>query len=198
MHERHWGAGHGHVFGGRGGWHPHRPQRPEWGDMFGRFMGGPPPRAERGNVRYLVLDAIADQPRHGYEIIQHIEKRSGGSYRPSPGVIYPTLQMLEELDHARVEEREGKKAYSITAEGKKDLASHAEDVSDFYERSSESSWDDYADELHDVTRRVGRMFKLIGKAARRGRLTPKTVRKLRDLLDQTLEQIEQLVSEERA
>ena len=46
-------------------------------------MGEPPPRAERGGVRYLVLEAIAEKPRHGYEIIQHIEQRAGGSYRPS-------------------------------------------------------------------------------------------------------------------
>lgn len=70
------------------------------------MLGDPPPRAERGEIRYLVLDAIKERPRHGYEIIQHIEERAGGTYRPSPGVIYPTLQMLEELGHASVVERE--------------------------------------------------------------------------------------------
>jgi Transcriptional regulator PadR-like family len=85
-------------FGGHGA---HGPKHPSWGDWF----GSPPPRAERGGVRYLVLDALAERPRHGYEVIQVIEERSGGSYRPSPGVIYPTLQMLEELGHARVVEQ---------------------------------------------------------------------------------------------
>src|SRR5688572_13142118 len=82
---------------GKGRW---RGTRPWWA----RVMGDPPPRAERGEIRYLVLDAIKERPRHGYEVIQHIEQRTGGSYRPSPGVIYPTLQMLEELGHARVVE----------------------------------------------------------------------------------------------
>jgi DNA-binding PadR family transcriptional regulator len=190
MHEAHWEA----RFGGRGGPYGRRGHgRGDFAEMFGGLFGGPPPRAERGNVRYLVLDAIASQPRHGYEIIQHIEERSGGSYRPSPGVIYPTLQMLEELEHARVEDREGKKVYAITAAGRKDLAEHAEDVAEFYERSGESSWDDFADEVHDLAKRVRTMFKTIGRSARRGRLTPSTMRKLRQVLDETIERIEAIV-----
>lgn len=191
MHDTPWGArfgGHrGPPFGRRGH------GRADFADMFGNWFGGPPPRAERGNVRYLVLDAIASQPRHGYEIIQHIEERSGGTYRPSAGTIYPTLQMLEELEHARVEDRDGKKVYAITPAGKKDLADHAEDVAEFYERSGEASWEEFADELHDLSRRVGRMFKTIGKSARRGRLTPTSMRKLRAVLDETMSKIEEIL-----
>src|SRR5689334_3449689 len=91
--------------------------RPWWAGA----MDEPTPRAERGEIRYLVLDAIRERPRHGYEVIQHIEQRASGTYRPSPGVIYPTLQMLEELGHARIVEAEGRKAYEITDEGRKDL-----------------------------------------------------------------------------
>src|SRR4051794_6060728 len=81
---------------GRGG-----PGGPEaWAGMWNEWFRGPAPRAERGTVRWLVLDAIASQPRHGYEIIQAIGDKSGGAYKPSPGVVYPTLQMLEELGHA--------------------------------------------------------------------------------------------------
>jgi DNA-binding PadR family transcriptional regulator len=185
-------------FGGRGGPYGRRGHgRSEFSEMFGSLFGGPPPRAERGNVRYLVLDAIAAQPRHGYEIIQHIEERSGGTYRPSPGVIYPTLQMLEELEHAQVEDRDGKKVYAITASGKKDLAEHADDVAEFYERSGETSWEDFAEELHDLTKRVSRMFKTIGRSARRGRLTPTTMRKVRQVLDEAITKIEAILDGER-
>jgi DNA-binding PadR family transcriptional regulator len=194
MYESPWSA----RFGGRGGPYGRRGGgRGDFGDMFGAFFGGPPPRAERGNVRYLVLDAIAAQPRHGYEIIQHIEERSGGTYRPSPGVIYPTLQMLEELEHARVEERDGKKVYAITPAGRKDLAEHADDVAEFYERSGESSWEDFAEDLSDLTKRVSRMFKTIGRSARRGRLTPSAMRKLRAVLDEAIEKIEAIVDGDR-
>jgi DNA-binding PadR family transcriptional regulator len=163
--------------------------RPDFSELF----GGPPPRADRGVVRYLVLDAIGRQPRHGYEIIQAIEERSAGTYRPSPGVVYPTLQMLEELGHARVEEHDARKVYAITAEGKQDLKDHAEEVDEFYADAGEGSWDDFADELRDLTHRVGKMFKSIGRSARRGRLTPSTMKKLRVVLDEAVAKIEAIV-----
>src|SRR5690242_9664833 len=105
---------------GRGAWgRPMSGRGPGFGDFF-----EPPPRADRGGVRYLVLDAIADRPRHGYEIMQAIEERSGGAYRPSPGVVYPTLQLLEELGHAQISEQEARKVYAITDAGRTDLAEH--------------------------------------------------------------------------
>src|SRR5271156_858064 len=173
----HWGfGGQGHFGrGGRGG-------RPEWPDMF----GGPPPRAERGHVRYLVLDAIADQPRHGYEIIQAIEERSGGTYRPSPGVVYPTLQLLEELGHARLEEKEGRKVYAITPEGRRDLEEHRDEVADFYARSDSDDWADHAEEVGDLMKRVARLFKAFRRMARHGRLNQMTLKKLRGVLDEAL------------
>jgi DNA-binding PadR family transcriptional regulator len=165
----------------------------DWREMF----GGPTPRADRGAVRYLVLDAIAPQPRHGYEIIQFIEERSGGAYRPSPGAIYPTLQLLEELGHAVAQDQEGRKTYSITAEGLRDLGANQEVVEDFYERSGFESWEDHGEALHDLTKRVGKVFKAIGRSARRGRLTPTTMKKIRLVLDEALARIELLVDPER-
>jgi DNA-binding PadR family transcriptional regulator len=189
MYQGHWDfGGRGGPFGGRGG--PFgRAQRGGRFD-FSDFFGGPPPRADRGVVRYLVLDAIARQPRHGYEIIQAIGERSSGTYRPSPGVVYPTLQMLEELGHAKVEESESRKVYAITAEGKEDLKAHAYDVEEFYTDAGEGSWEDFSEELHDLAHRVGKMFKSIGRAARRGRLSPSMMKKLRVVLDEAIAKIE--------
>jgi DNA-binding PadR family transcriptional regulator len=191
MHRSPWDT----HFGGRGGpfGRASRLGRPDFSELF----GGPPPRADRGVVRYLILDAIMQQPRHGYEIIQAIEERSASTYRPSPGVVYPTLQMLEELGHTRVEDREARKVYAITAEGKRDLAEHVDEVTDFYENAGEGSWEDFADELHDLTRRVGRMFKSVGRSARRGRLTPTTMKKLRAVLDEAIAKIEAIVDPEK-
>lgn len=185
MYEHGYFAGRGPFGGPR----PFRPARPPFSDMF----GGPPPRADRGVVRYLVLDAIDERPRHGYEIIQAITERSGGTYKPSPGVVYPTLQMLEELGHTKREEQEDRKVYAITASGKRDLADHRSDVDDFYETAEESSWEDFADDLRDLSGRVGKMFKTIGRSARRGRLTPGAMKKLRALLDETITKIEDIL-----
>ena len=72
---------------------------------------------DHGELRLVVLALIAERPRHGYEIIKEIEDRVAGTYSPSPGVIYPTLTMLEELGHATVVESDGKKLYTITVDG---------------------------------------------------------------------------------
>lgn len=78
-----------------------------------------------GELRLLVLAMIAEQPRHGYELIKSIEERFGGSYTPSPGVIYPTLSWLEDMGYAAVEaEAAGRKRYSLTSDGEAFLATN--------------------------------------------------------------------------
>ena len=100
--------------GHRGGRHHHHLERGHRG-RHGR-QGG---RAfDYGELRLLILAMIAEQPRHGYELIRVIEDRVGGSYSPSPGVIYPTLAWLEDMGYAAVEaEGGGRKSYRITPEG---------------------------------------------------------------------------------
>ena len=178
---------------GRGPWgrRGHGGGRGDWWEMF----GGPPPRAERGAVRYLVLDALEKQPRHGYEIMQTIEERSGQTYRPSPGVIYPTLQMLEELRHVRGTDDDGRRIYAITPEGQRDLEEHRSEVEDFYERSGASSWVESAEELADLMQHAAQLFRMLRRAARRGRLTPSTMRKLRTVLDDVLAKVSSIVDE---
>ena len=73
---------------------------------------------DHGDLRLLVLQLLQEKPRHGYEIIKAIEEKLGGAYSPSPGVVYPTLTLLEELGHASVTTCEGaRKLYAITPEG---------------------------------------------------------------------------------
>jgi DNA-binding PadR family transcriptional regulator len=99
-----------HEHGGGRGRHRH-------GRRSGRLF-------DHGELRLVVLALIAERPRHGYEIIKEIEDRVAGTYSPSPGVIYPTLTMLEELGHATVAETDGKKLYAITAGGSEYLAAN--------------------------------------------------------------------------
>jgi DNA-binding PadR family transcriptional regulator len=92
----HFGRGHRHHRGGRRG-----------GRLF-----------DYGDLRLLLLAMIEERPRHGYEIIKAIEERFGGSYTPSPGVIYPTLSWLVDMGYAAGEAEEtGRKSYRITTEG---------------------------------------------------------------------------------
>jgi DNA-binding PadR family transcriptional regulator len=89
---------------------------------------------DHGELRLVVLALISERPRHGYQIIKEIEDRVAGTYTPSPGVIYPTLTMLEELGQATVSESEGKKLYAITADGITYLAANKSAVDNALQR----------------------------------------------------------------
>ena len=95
-----------------------------FGKEWARDMGCAP-RMRRGDIKFLLLDVLKEGPKHGYEIIQGFEGRFRG-YRPSPGSVYPTLQMLEEGGFVTSEEVDGKKVYTITEEGLKLLHENGE------------------------------------------------------------------------
>jgi DNA-binding PadR family transcriptional regulator len=114
--EEHWGAGRHGRWG-----HHHR----HGGGRFGRggdFDGGDMRRAGRmlaqGDLRLLALALIAEQPRHGYEIIKVLEDKTAGWYAPSPGIVYPTLTYLEEAGYVTAQADGAKKLYTITDEGR--------------------------------------------------------------------------------
>ncbi len=77
-----------------------------------------------GDLRLLVLAMLADEPRHGYELIKAIEERTGGGYSPSPGVIYPTLAWLEDMGYATATADGGRRSYAVTEEGRAFLAAN--------------------------------------------------------------------------
>ncbi|MGW7461515.1 PadR family transcriptional regulator [Streptomyces sp. NPDC054797] len=133
------GYGHGHEHG-RG--HGHcGPDRREgfkglraafgpFGPPFGQGpfggrggRGGPRGRARRGDVRASILALLTDRPMHGYEMIQEIGERSGGAWKPSPGSVYPTLQLLEDEGLITNESEGGKKLFTLTEAGRTEAAS---------------------------------------------------------------------------
>jgi DNA-binding PadR family transcriptional regulator len=101
-------------------------------------MAGGGPRAKRGDVRTGVLSVLMDRPMHGYEVIRELESRSGGRWRPSPGSIYPTLQMLEDEGLVKGEDRDGKRVFEITDDGRAALAARTEE-------GGATPWDDAGD-----------------------------------------------------
>lgn len=125
MHHRHCWDHESHAAGRRGFRGP-----PVFGPGgFGPgFRGGPggPFRAGRmlgdGDLRLIVLALLAEQPRHGYDIIKALEERSHGAYSPSPGVVYPTLTYLEEAGYAAASAEGNKKVFAITEAGRTHLA----------------------------------------------------------------------------
>lgn len=140
------GCGHGqHDASGPGA------QRGRWGfeGFMGDFWGaGAGPRGrgwraragrlfEQGDLKYVILRLIAEKPRHGYEVIKELEERLGGAYAPSPGTVYPTLSMLEDLGYVRaMPEDGGRKIFEITDAGREHLAEHSSTVDDIFDRIS--------------------------------------------------------------
>ncbi|MCA0209173.1 MAG: PadR family transcriptional regulator [Proteobacteria bacterium] len=115
---RGFGHGFGHGFGGGGRRGGGRGERGERRRMF-----------DGGELRLVLLKLIADEPRHGYDLIRQIEELTGGSYAPSPGVIYPTLTMLDDMDLIEAQQSDGaKKLFAITDAGRAELEANADIV----------------------------------------------------------------------
>ena len=112
--------------------------RPPRGRGFRFDVEAPPPppaqfrrrggRMRRGDIRTAVLAILAEEAGHGYEVIQRLEAKTEGAWRPSPGSVYPTLQLLEDEGLVQSTERDGKRVYEITDAGREESASRIEDA----------------------------------------------------------------------
>jgi DNA-binding PadR family transcriptional regulator len=148
---------------------------------------------QKGDLKYIILDLIKDKPRHGYDIIRELEEQSYGLYKPSPGVIYPTLQMLEEMGYAQSTEQEGKKVYSITEEGLRFLAKQ-KDIADGVKNQMKKKWS---------FRKIGRMamvmkeYHALEHLLSRGlrSLDAEKTRRIREVLIQAYNNIEAIIEE---
>jgi DNA-binding PadR family transcriptional regulator len=167
------------MTGGRGGRHPghHRHHRGPGGPGgFGGFgggfpFGGPPfggggggpygrgggRRARRGDVRTAVLMLLAEEPRNGYQIMQEIEQRSEGSWRASPGSVYPALQQLEDEGLVRAKETDGRKLFELTDDGQAAVAERPQDAPAPWEETSHG-FSDQKVELGALMREVAQAF----------------------------------------
>src|SRR3954452_9103864 len=89
---------------------------------FDRMFFGPGRKAGRGDIRATILALLAEQPMHGYQIIQEVGERTGGAWRPSPGSVYPTLQQLEDEELVRTVHSNGRRVFELTDAGREQAA----------------------------------------------------------------------------
>jgi DNA-binding PadR family transcriptional regulator len=168
-------------FFGRGPWRGFGLER---GRVFGK-----------GDLKYVILDLLQDRPAHGYELIRALEERFRGFYSPSPGSVYPTLQLLEDLSYVSATRRDGKKVYSITGEGSKFLEENRRSVEDIWGRAGEG-WDpELAAELREVWCEVGGLGRLFGGEMRAGRVDRDKLRRVREVITRATRQIENILEE---
>jgi len=168
---RHFGRGHHHVGG-------------KFGRRMGRFF-------DHGDLRFVVLQLIADKPRYGYEVIKEIEERLGGAYTPSPGVVYPTLTLLEELGYATVSNAEGsKKLYAITDEGNAFLAANRPTVQAIFSRIAEAGAAQGGGPAPQILRAMENLKMAIRFRLAQGPLNETQIRGITEAIDRAAQEIE--------
>ena len=180
--------------GGRGG------PRGREGMGFGWGFGGPRGRGhghgqpdrplETGDLRWLTLDLIAAQPRHGYEIIKAIADALHGQYTPSPGVIYPTLTLLEETGLISGEAKGAKKLYSLTEEGKTEIEAHAADIRAARARLAEAGGRFGGRPAPELVRAMNNLRASLQVRLAKGELSAEALGKITAALDRAATEIE--------
>jgi DNA-binding PadR family transcriptional regulator len=180
---RHWGRGWG------GG---------DWGD-WGGWGGGGHRHGRRGRVfdsgelRLVLLKLIADQPRHGYDLIRAIEEMTHGAYAPSPGVIYPTLTMLQDMGFIEETREDGpRKAYAATDEGRAHLAEKEEEVAALVERLEDLGSNRRKAGGAPIRRAVGNLLSALWHRVTREDVDERTLHAIAAILDEAAQKIERL------
>ena len=168
-----------------------RGRRGPWGPPFGghwrghRRHGG---RARRGDVRAAILALLAERPMHGYEVIRELSERTGGMWEPSPGSIYPTLQLLEDEGLVSVEESEGRKQYSLTEQGRAESAQRA---------SSPAPWEEFTSGADpaalDLRRGVFQFLGAVKQVAESG--TPEQIEQVRAMVADARKRVYSILAE---
>ena len=146
---------------------------------------------EKGDLKYVILDLLKDKPSHGYEIIRRLEERFHGFYSPSAGSVYPTLQLLEDMGYVTVLDRDGKKVYTITDEGKRFLTER-EDVVDNIRDNMKDWWSaGRYEDFGETMREFGHLGRVISRKARR--LDPEKLADIKEIIARACSEIEDVI-----
>jgi len=146
---------------------------------------------DHGDLRYVLLQLISEKPRYGYELIKAIEDQFAGTYSPSPGVVYPTLTLLEELGYLRPEIAEGpRKLYAITEEGTAFLAANRELVEAIFARMDEMSRAIGSGPAPEIRRAMHNLEMALSIRLGRGPLEAGQIRTITEALDRVAAEIE--------
>jgi DNA-binding PadR family transcriptional regulator len=162
---------------------------------FGRGFGreGRERMFDNGHLRLVILQLIADKPSYGYEIIKAIEERLAGSYTPSPGVVYPTLTLLEEEGYAVVSSTEGsKKLYAATEDGKKYLKENQVMLKAIFGRIEQAGKAFGRGRSPQIQRAMMNLMFALKMRAGRGDLNPEQVGKIAQAIDAAARAIDEV------
>jgi DNA-binding PadR family transcriptional regulator len=177
---RGWGRGFGGGFGA-------------WGMHEGREGGRGRRMFDGGELRLILLKLIEEQPRHGYDLIREIEERSGGAYAPSPGVIYPTLTMLGDMELIEEQKTEGaKKQFGITTAGQAHLTEREAEVEALFARLAEMGDRQARTSGGPIRRAMHNLRSVLQERLSSSEVNSDTLHEVAAILDEAAQKIERL------
>ena len=148
---------------------------------------------EGGQLRLVLLKLIADEPRHGYELIKAIEEMTGGEYAPSPGIVYPTLTMLEDMGLiAEAKSKSTKKVYEATADGRTHLEENADEVEDLIDRLEGHGQKRRRGQRPEIGRAIGNLMASLRNRIVHEGWNDQLLEEVVDILDEAAQRIERV------
>jgi len=178
---------------GRGGWGRGWGEGSEWGGRGGGGGRGRRRVLDSGELRLVLLKLIADQSRHGYDLIRAVEEMTHGEYAPSPGIVYPSLTMLQDMGLIDEVKTEGsRKAFEITSEGKDHLAEKEEETDALFERLKELGSDQRKAGGAPIKRSIANLLSALWHRATREDADEGTLHKIAAILDEAAQKVERL------
>lgn len=168
-----------------------------WDDEEDEEWEGRRPRKRRifgqGELRLALLALVRDEPRHGYELIKAIEEMTGGQYAPSPGAVYPTLQMLEDEGMiAEAKAKGSKKPFEATEQGVAELDERADEVDALLRRLAGMGEKRSRVRSPDLFRAMGNLANVLKNRAKAGKLDKEAIDQIVDIIDEVAKRIERL------
>ncbi len=141
---------------------------------------------ERGDLKFVILRLISKRPMHGYEVMKALEEESKGYYRPSPGSVYPTLQMLDDEGYLTVEEKDGKKIYTITDEGMAYLGDNEDVVNDVFDRVENFTDRFFGGDMRALSRSFSKLAQLTFDQAFQWGAEPEDLARMNEILERAV------------
>jgi DNA-binding PadR family transcriptional regulator len=146
---------------------------------------------DRGDLKFAVLRLIAGRPMHGYEVMRALEEESRGTYRASPGSVYPTLQMLEDEGLLRIDESSGKKVYHITDEGRAYLERNRDVVDEVFDRVSDFTDRFFGEGMRELSGSFSRLAQATFEGAMRAGGDTDKMATMKRVLDEALAKVKE-------